>query len=196
MERFLARDPEIARLLEEMPAPDLPPTVQLVEVDPPVMAPPSSTGRGRTTVGVDYLERQARNRDVGLKGELLVVEHERAWLSAHGRPDLAELVTHVPSTLGDGAGYDVSSFLLDGSPHHIEVKATRGSITAPFFLSANELRYALEHPVAYSIYRIFDLGPNPGFYKLTGDMAEILDLTPVSYQARVKAPGACATGSG
>ena len=95
-------------------------------------------GRGRATVGVDYLERETRNRDVGLKGERLVVEHERAWLSAHGRPDLAELVVHVPSTLDDGAGYDVSSFLLDGSPHHIVVKATRGSITAPFFLSASE----------------------------------------------------------
>jgi hypothetical protein len=196
VERFLASDTELARLLEEMSAPDLPPTVELVEVDPPVMAPPSSTGRGRTTIGVDYLERQARNRDVGLKGELLVVEHERAWLSAHGRSDLAELVTHVPGTLGDGAGYDVSSFKLDGSPHHIEVKATRGSIAAPFFLSANELRYAREHPAAYSIYRIFDLGPAPGFYKLTGNMTEILDLTPVSYQVRVKAPEACATGSG
>jgi hypothetical protein len=195
VERLLARDREIPRLLEEGPAPDLPPTVQLVEVDPPVTAPPG-TGRGRTAVGVDYLERQARNRDVGLKGERLVVEHERAWLSARGRPDLAELVVHVPSTLGDGAGYDVSSFLLDGSPHHIEVKATLGSITAPFFLSANELRHAREHPDAYSIYRIFDLGPNPRFYKLIGDMEEILYLTPVSYQARVKAPGARSTAQG
>jgi hypothetical protein len=42
----------------------------------------------------------------------------------------------------------------------------------------------------YSIYRVFDLGPSPRFYKLTGDMQEILDLTPVSYQARVKVPGA------
>jgi hypothetical protein len=190
VDRFLARDPEIRRLLEDMPVPDLPPTAQLVEVDPPAMAPPSTSGRGRTVKGVDYLERQARNRAVGLQGEHLVVEHERTWLSAGGRPDLAELVVHVPSTLGDGAGYDVSSFLLDGSAHHIEVKATRGSITAPFFLSATELRYALEHPGAHSIYRVFDLGPNPRFYKLTGDMGELLDLTPVSYQARVKAAAA------
>ena len=152
------------------------------------------TGRGRITTAVtDYLERHARNREIGLMGERLVVEHERAWLSAHGSPDLANRVAHVPSTLGDGAGYDVRSFLLDGSPHHIEVKATRGSISVPFFLSATELGYALEHPGAYSIYRVFDLGPNPRFYKLTGDMAEILDLTPVSYQARVKAPGARST---
>src|SRR5262249_42673750 len=94
--------------------------------------PPGTSGRSRTTIGVDYLERQARNRDIGLKGEHLVVEHERAWLSANGRPDLAERVAHIPSTLGDGARYDVSSFLPDGTPHHIEVKATRGSITAPF----------------------------------------------------------------
>ncbi len=88
VEQFLASDPEIARLLEEMPAPELPPTAELVEADPPVMAPASTTGSGRTTIGVDYLERQARNRDVGLQGELLVVKHERAWLSAHGRSDL------------------------------------------------------------------------------------------------------------
>jgi hypothetical protein len=188
VERYLARDPQIRRLIDETPAPDVPPTAQLDEVDPPVMPPPP-TGRRRTTTAViDYLERQARNRDIGLKGEHLVVGHERAWLTARGHPDLAKRVVHVPGTLGDGAGYDVSSFLLDGSPHHIEVKATRGTITTPFFLSANELRHALEHPHAYSIYRVFDLGPNPRFYKLTGDMEEILDLTPVSYQARVKAP--------
>jgi hypothetical protein len=186
VERSLDRDTEIPRLLDKMPAPDLPPSVHLVEVDPPAMASRTSRGLGRTSVGVDYLERHARNRDVGLKGELLVVEHERAWLSASGRPDLAKRVAHVPSTLGDGAGYDVSSFLLDGLPHHIEVKATCGSITAPFFVSARELRHALEPPQAYSIYRIFDLGPNPRFYKLSGDMEAILDLTPVSYQARVK----------
>lgn len=190
VEQILASDAEIARLLEEMPAPDLPSAVQLTEFDPPVTAPPGTTGRGRPTVGVDYLERQERNRDVGLKGELLVVEYERAWLVAHGRSDLAELVVHVPSTLGDGTGYDVGSFLLDGSPHHIEVKATRGSINAPFFLSASELNYTCEHPAAYSIYRVFDLGPTPGFYKLTGDITELLDLTPVAYQARIKPPQA------
>ena len=159
------------------------------------MPPPNTGSRGRTTVGADYLERQAHNRDTGLKGEHLVVEYERTWLLANGRPDLAELVAHVPSTLGDGAGYDVSSFLLDGSPHHIEVKTTAGSITVPFFLSENERLYALEHPGAYSIYRIFDLGPNPRFYKLTGDMEEVLDLTPVSYLARVKAPGTAGQSS-
>jgi hypothetical protein len=196
VESFLSRDSEIPRLLEEGPAPDLPPTVQLTEVGPPMMASPGSGGRSRTTVGVDYLERQARNRDVGLKGELLIADHERAWLASGGRPDLGERVAHIPSTMGDGAGYDVGSFLLDGSPHHIEVKATRASIAAPFFLSAAEWRYALDHPgVTYSIYRVFELGPSPKFYKLTGDMNDVLDLTPVTYQARVKPPGEGSTAS-
>jgi hypothetical protein len=74
------------------------------------MAPPRTSGRGRPAVGIDYLERLTRNRDVGLKGEHLVVQHERVSLKACGRLDLAKLVAHVPSTLGDGAGYDVSSF--------------------------------------------------------------------------------------
>jgi Domain of unknown function (DUF3883) len=180
--------------LEEIPAPDLPSGVELVEVDPPAMTPPSTTGgHGQPTVGVDFLARHARNRDVGLKGELLVVEYERAWLSEQGRPDLAKLVDHVPSTRGDGAGYDVSSFLLDGSAHHIEVKTTCGSITVPFFVSRTELCYALHSPGMYSIYRIFDLGPKPKLYKLTGDMTEILELRPESYQAWVKAPDARST---
>ncbi len=100
-------------------------------------------------------------------------------------------MVHVPSTLGDGAGYDVSSFLLDGSPHHIEVKATRGSIDGTFLLvSASELRHALEHPCAYSIYRVIrPRSESPSFYKLTGDMNELLDLKPVTYEARVKAHG-------
>ena len=80
--RWGGSSPGTPRLLEEMPAPDLPPAVQLVEVSPPVMAPPGTSGRGRITVGVDYLERQAGNRDVGLKGERLVIDYERARLAA------------------------------------------------------------------------------------------------------------------
>jgi len=188
VERLLARDLEIARFIDEMPAPDVPSTARLVQVDPPAMAPPSSANRGRPIIGIDYLERQAHNRDVGLKGELLVVEYERQWLTAQGRSDLARLVAHVPTTIGDGAGYDVSSFLLDEAPHHIEVKATLGGITAPFYLSAAEQRYALEPAEAYSIYRIFNLGPNPEFYKITGNVMESLELTPVTFQVRIKAP--------
>jgi hypothetical protein len=185
IERRLALDLDIARLLQEMPVPDLPPTARLVEVEPPVMAPPGPVAPRRPIIGIDFLERQANNREVGLQGELLVVEYERGWLSAQGRSDLADQVAHVPSTIGDGAGYDVSSFLLDASPHHIEVKATCGGITAPFYLSAAERRYALEPSAAYSIYRIFDLGPTPGFYKIT-DVTDSLELTPVTFQARIK----------
>lgn len=38
VKRFVAGDAELARFLEEMPAPDVPATAMLVEVDPPVMA--------------------------------------------------------------------------------------------------------------------------------------------------------------
>lgn len=188
VERFLETDPEIVRLVSEVPAPEVPRTAKLEETAPPTMTPSDNSGRRRIVADINYLELQERNRDIGLKGELLVVEHERAWLTENGRPGLAERVAHVPGTLGDGAGYDVSSFLLDGTPHRIEVKTTRGSINVPFYMSASELRFALGYPGSYSIYRVFDLGPTPGLYKLTGDMKEILDLTPVSYRVRIKAP--------
>jgi len=169
VEPLLVRDTEIPPLLEKMPVPDVPPAAQLDEVDPPVMTPASVSGPGRTTtVVIDYLERHARNRDVGLRGERLVFDYERRWLLERGRPDLADRVVHVSVELGHGAGYDVSSFLLDETPHHIEVKATRGSISAPFLLSANELRHALEHPgctrsTAYSTWaRVRGSTSSPG----------------------------------
>lgn len=196
VESFLETDPEIVRLVSEVPAPEVPQAAKLEEAAPPAMSPTSASGRRRIVADINYLELQERNRDIGLKGELLVVDYERAWLKANGCPGLAEQVAHVPGTLGDGAGYDVSSFLLDGTPHRIEVKTTRGSINVPFYMSANELRFALEYAGAYSIYRVFDLGPTPGLYKLTGDMKEILDLTPVSYRVRIKAPGTQSSAQG
>jgi hypothetical protein len=62
----------------------------------------------------------------------LVVEHEREQLKMLGRGDLAEKVKHVAIEEGDGAGYDVKSFFVDGRPKYIEVKTTAGPKTADF----------------------------------------------------------------
>jgi Domain of unknown function (DUF3883) len=131
----------------------------------------------------------------------------RGWLL----PDLQQLGTSGPFAVGGKAdsasqipvevsdqmfARDQHAAIAEAPRRHAElaaltrgkvlavVKATRARITAPFFLSANVLRHAREHPEAYSVYRVFDLGPNPRFYKLSDDIKEILDLTPVSYGTR------------
>jgi Domain of unknown function (DUF3883) len=42
------------------------------------------------------------------------------------RADLAAKARHVSQIEGDGAGYDIESFEIDGTPKFIEVKTTRG----------------------------------------------------------------------
>ncbi len=71
VERFLAHDPEMPQLLEVLLSLDVPPTVGLVQVDPPVMDPARLGGRRRPVVGVDYLQRQERNQDIGLRASSL-----------------------------------------------------------------------------------------------------------------------------
>jgi hypothetical protein len=55
-----------------------------------------------------------------------VLKHERERLDSAGRSDLASKALHIAELEGDGAGYDVRSFELDGTPRFIEVKTTRG----------------------------------------------------------------------
>jgi hypothetical protein len=73
----------------------------------------------------------SRNRDLGEKGELLVMEYEKRYLVENGRPDLAEQVRHVSSIEGDGVGYDIGSFTLEGVRKYIEVMTTPSQRALP-----------------------------------------------------------------
>jgi hypothetical protein len=59
---------------------------------------------------INYLEREAHNRRLGLLGEEFVVSYEQARLLRAGKDRLSEKVEHVSRTRGDGLGFDVLSF--------------------------------------------------------------------------------------
>ena len=63
-------------------------------------------------VGINYLELEARNQQLGDAGEKLVMAYEKARLRTIGRIDLLDLdsVEQVSETLGPNAGYDIRSF--------------------------------------------------------------------------------------
>lgn len=107
----------------------------------------------------DPVERDLRNSELGLAGELAVIEHERRWLAGRGRGDLSERVRHVSVEVGDGLGYDIESFTEAGTQKLIEVKTTRGGVTTPFFMSKNERDRAEELAEAYHLYRVHRFGP-------------------------------------
>ncbi len=94
---------------------------------------------------------------------------------------------HIADVEGDGAGYDVLSFQANGAPKYIGVKTTRGSMDAAFFMSANELAFARQHPANYYLYRVYDYDAEAStgnVYVVSGVPGEGFDITPTQYRIR------------
>lgn len=133
----------------------------------------------------DYLAQEARNRSLGRAGELFVLEVEARSLHAAGKRKLAERVEHVAASQGDGLGFDVLSFEVDGRERLIEVKTTAFSDLTPFYVSRNELARSERDAEQYYLYRLFDFRDRPRMFSLQGAIAGQCQLDPISYLARL-----------
>ena len=138
-----------------------------------------------TPVKRDYLAREARNHALGSAGERFVVAFEKMRLRKEGRTSLAEKVEHVAETQGDGLGYDVLSFDVDGRERWIEVKTTAFAKECAFFITPNELKCSQANPEHYHLFRIFSFLTQPNMYCLRGDLYPQLTLNPQSYRAHL-----------
>ncbi len=136
----------------------------------------------------DHAARDAANRELGRAGEEWVVNYEVTRLAEAGRPDLAKQVRWVADEVGDGLGYDVDSFDMDGGVRHIEVKTTNGGRSTPFLLSPNELRVSRELGEAFFLYRVFRFRSATGLFIVTGDVSQHVHLQPTQYRARWSGP--------
>ena len=88
----------------------------------------TSTRKFKAQKSPDFTSKEVNDKELGLKGEMFVLALERDRLTAAGRKDLANKIVHTSQEIGDGAGYDITSYDLDGSLRHIEVKTTRGGL--------------------------------------------------------------------
>ncbi len=173
-------------------------------VNPPVkgildrrVSPPESGRRRRNLVAearsprrtpsgvLDYVEREARNSALGAKGELWVIEFERARLIREGKEALADRVEHVAATEGPSAGFDIRSFERNGTDRLIEVKTTAGPIGMPFFVSPNEVETSREHEARYHLYRPFRFNRDPHLFILRGRLDRTCLLEPAAFRAEV-----------
>lgn len=139
---------------------------------------------GTTVVrGVNYLERESRNRSLGAAGEdyVLRLEHARLW--SIGASRLADRVEHASRTRGDGLGYDILSFEKSGEERLIEVKTTRFGAMTPFFASANEVAVSEKTGGQYHLYRLFKFEERPKLFVLPGSLRESVVLDPMVYRA-------------
>jgi hypothetical protein len=191
VQEFLVASPGLRKEIVELDANpvDTPPdgarfVLADIEVRPPR---PVERGAKRPVkpVKTDWSVVTAHSRKLGEQGERFVLDLECRRLRDAGKVDLEGKVEWVSDTLGDGAGYDIRSFDDDGAEMFIEVKTTKGPEATAFYISANELRCSKERDASYRLYRVFDFKKaNPKLYRLTGPLAEKLDLEVKVYSAR------------
>lgn len=145
-------------------------------------------GHAPIAIHTDFALVEAANRSLGFAGELLMLDRERDTLQKAGRGDLASQVEHVSATKGDGLGYDILSFQVDGTPKFIEVKTTRRTAEWPMHVSRNELVVSKQNADSYVLARIFDFTrPEVGLFQLYGAIPETCILEPESWRALPRA---------
>jgi hypothetical protein len=149
--------------------------------------PPSSTATNRKGTHLDYGLLQEENSRLGAMGEELVVEFERKRLRRSGQSELVDHVRWASRDDGDGLGYDVLSFDEAGRERYIEVKTTALGPEAPFYISSAELHFARCHLQSFVLYRVFCVLDSPRFFVLEGDIADALNMVPVTYRAQLRA---------
>lgn len=134
-----------------------------------------------------YFEKnEIENKRLGFLGELFVIQNEKKILIENNRSDLANLVEHSSVVQGDGLGYDIISFELNGDKKFIEVKTTRSEINRPFYLTKNEIEFSRLNKSNYYLYRLFDFDTNINvgkFYQIKGDLFKELELDAILYLA-------------
>ncbi|MCW8193374.1 DUF3883 domain-containing protein [Proteobacteria bacterium 005FR1] len=135
-------------------------------------------------MGVNYLEREARNQLIGEAGEQFVINFEKARLIHVGRESLADRVEQISATRGPAAGFDILSFEDNGAERFIEAETTKYGKSTPFFVTANELNFSRRNPGRYHLYRVFRFGAQPRLFTLQGHLEECCRLQTAEYVAR------------
>ena len=106
----------------------------------------------------------------------------QCW-SARAAPDLARDVRWVSREDGDGAGYDIASFSLDGAIRLLEVKTTKEYARTPFWISRNELAVARERHTEWRLFRLRNVSRTPQAFELAPPLESHVSLMPTQFLA-------------
>lgn len=136
----------------------------------------------------NFIQNNIDNKRIGDLGELWVLENEIEFLRQNGKSNLANKVNHVSVNEGDGLGFDILSFNLDGSIKFIEVKTTKGRANSTFYITRNELEKSKLESSKYHLYRVFNFKEE----NQTGELLEIngsltsICQQPLNYKVNLK----------
>jgi len=184
IERYLTRHPRAIELAQATRVPTLA-VGEEVFVDPPTITSeqPLPVRLQRLIRKFDPVERDKRNRVLGIAGEEFVLNIERRKLVEADRPDLARKVRWVTQEEGDGAGYDIYSFSAAGKERLLEVKTTNGSAKTPFFVSRNEYDLSQERASEWLLYRVHKFATHPRIFVIAPPVEHFAHLSPESWRA-------------
>jgi Domain of unknown function (DUF3883) len=176
VQRQLASSPSIIEIVlaEALQVPQASPSGTLdfnSSSVPSIILPEASNSMSAQIGRPDYAAIEARNRALGLAGELAVADLEYRRLVKAGKGSLARKIDHVSRSRGDGDGYDILSFEESGKEKLIEVKTTRSRAETPFFVTINELKVSREQSDFYQLVRVFNFGHAPAWFRLRGSLA-------------------------
>lgn len=140
---------------------------------------------------INYSSRNEKNSDTGLMGENVVMDFEKHKLSNY--PKLLKKIVHTSKEVGDGTGYDIKSFQIDGKPLYIEIKTTTASSNTSFFVTSNELRASKYYQENYILFRIYNFNSdttidNLEYFILKGPLENNskIELVPSQFTAKIK----------
>lgn len=159
---------------------------------PTIKRKPKRSAGQNAQKDTDYTRRYKNKKKIGDIGEELVIYLESQKLKNLGREDLANKITHVSKTEGDGLGYDIISYeQIDDSFEeiYIEVKSTTGTLNKPFDISINEVEVSELYSDKYYIYRLFNIHhamTTVPYYKIKGSVKDNFLLEPTSFKAYPK----------
>ncbi|HVR49889.1 MAG TPA: DUF3883 domain-containing protein, partial [Pseudorhodoferax sp.] len=168
-----------------MAVPEVDDILAILTAKPTVPDKPLQVAERAPAMGLhaNYIEREARNRSLGLAGELFAINYERARLCAIGRETLAAKVEHTSQVRGDHEGFDILSFDATGRELFIEVKTTKHGIDTPFFMTRNEVATSDLRADSYYLYRLYGFRAAPRLYTLPGAIGASCQLSAATFVA-------------
>jgi hypothetical protein len=137
---------------------------------------------------VNFIQNGIENKHLGDLGELWVMNYEIEKLKKANKHNLIKHIKHISIDEGDGTGYDIESFDLEGKKIFIEVKTTKGSQNSSLFISRNELERSKIENEQYYLYRLFNYNEELNTADLLiiqGDLSSLCEY-PVSYKINLK----------
>jgi len=106
---------------------------------------------------IDWNEINAKKKNIGDSGELIVFNFEIQKLIKYDLIELVPMIEHASIKYGDSIGYDIKSFNEKGQSIFIEVKSTEGPLTNSVFFTKNEINKMELLSDSYYLYRVYNL---------------------------------------